>query len=293
MRAGATVAAALVELLFLAPARPFEAGPLPDDTIDGHVPRIPLERPVSAPQPDVVIRDPPPLPYLSPAPPPGQVERPRAAHGDTAWPPWPPPTPPRAPPSPPISYRDGPFHRAAAADDAESIKRLAAGAGINQPGARGETALLRAVAVGATAAVRALLKHGADGDVASTSGERPIDTAVRDGRAGIVRLLVHHGVELRQRHPADGLAPLHRACVAGATADTPPATVGHVSIVSTLLLAGVPWNEPDRDGRTPIEIVRALLPGTLGRKERLALLRAYEDENGESEAPVHDELRLR
>ena len=70
----------------------------------------------------------------------------------------------------------------------------------------------------------------------------------------------------------------------------------HVSIVSTLLLAGVPWNEPDRDGRTPIEIVRALLPGTLGRKERLALLRAYEDENGaedESGAPVHDELRLR
>ena len=63
--------------------------------------------------------------------------------------------------------------------------------------------------------------------------------------------------------------------------------------LTTLLLAGVPWNEPDRDGRTPIEIVRALLPGTLGRKERLALLRAYEDENAESGAPVHDELRLR
>ena len=181
MRAGATVAAALVELLLLTPARPFEAGPLPDDTIDGHVPKIPLERPVSTPQPDVVIRDPPPLPYLSPAPPPGQVERPRAAHGDTAWPPWPPPTPPHAPPSPPISYRDGPFHRAAAADDTESIKRLAAGAGINQPGARGETALHRAAFWGNHEVAELLLKAGADRRRRNDAGARPVELACEGG----------------------------------------------------------------------------------------------------------------
>eukprot|EP01051_Picozoa_sp_SAG22_P011958 SAG22_NODE_1199_length_5185_cov_5.251278_4_plen_183_part_00 len=97
-------------------------------------------------------------------------------------------------------------------DQGEIKKALAAGADINekQPGS-GQTPLMNAVLSGKTAAVKFLLKKGADVTIPEKDGYTPMHGAGFQGRADIAQLLIDAGVPVDDEH-SDGHHPVVRAC---------------------------------------------------------------------------------
>ena len=61
-------------------------------------------------------------------------------------------------------------------------------------------------------------------------------------------ILAEHGLDLSDLHD-DGFAPLHRACWG--------TTPRHTATVVALLEAGVPPDQPSKDGRRPLEHAQA------------------------------------
>jgi ribA/ribD-fused uncharacterized protein len=87
--------------------------------------------------------------------------------------------------------------------------------------------------------LRWLLDRGADIDQRDEDGDTPLLTAARSGRAGAVSTLIALGADVRLRnHRGDGL--LH----AGGDSDC----------ISELLRHGLPVDEPNADGRTPLHL---------------------------------------
>jgi ankyrin repeat protein len=75
------------------------------------------------------------------------------------------------------------------------------------------TALMSAALAGSTRVVEALLELGADSTIPEKDGYTPMHGAGFQGRAGVAKALLKHGVP-HERH-TDGYWPIHRACWGG------------------------------------------------------------------------------
>lgn len=133
-----------------------------------------------------------------------------------------------------------------------------AGANVDELDALGETALFKAAAAKNAPKVRALLELGADPNIATANGRRPIDAAVVSYSSGdyyergttpaqaaydtVDALLAHNASPQMAPGNAQSYAPLHAA-----------ARAGNVQLVQLLLRAGANIEEPDHvTGLTPV-----------------------------------------
>eukprot|EP00747_Dinoflagellata_sp_TGD_P056184 gnl/TRDRNA2_/TRDRNA2_149952_c0_seq2.p1 gnl/TRDRNA2_/TRDRNA2_149952_c0~~gnl/TRDRNA2_/TRDRNA2_149952_c0_seq2.p1 ORF type:complete len:286 (+),score=35.34 gnl/TRDRNA2_/TRDRNA2_149952_c0_seq2:31-888(+) len=107
--------------------------------------------------------------------------------------------------------------------------------------ASGRTGLHAAASMGATAALRLLLQHGARPDARNgREGSTPLHMAAGRGFADCVSLLLAHGAPVSAADRA-GKTPLHEA-----------AWGGHVACLRQLLAAGSSLASCDSWGRTPL-----------------------------------------
>ena len=86
------------------------------------------------------------------------------------------------------------------------------------------------------------------------------------GRAEIAQMLIDHGLDPSHRH-TDGYTPIHRACWGDENR--------HTLMVRTLVKAGVPFDEKNSHGQTPLELTKN--EGTrkyLAHRTKLALEKA-------------------
>ena len=107
---------------------------------------------------------------------------------------------------------------------------------------RGQTALMFAAGEGNTDAARLLLEFGADVKTRSTAGFTPLLFAVRNNRPEMVKLLLNQGADVNDRIP-DGTSALSMAIL---NAD--------FDLAAQLLDAGANPNVPDPRG-TPLHVV--------------------------------------
>jgi ankyrin repeat protein len=96
------------------------------------------------------------------------------------------------------------------------------------------------------AAVRALLRQGADVNAAQGDGMTALHWAARHGDAPLVATLVHAGANLRAATRINGYTPLFLAC-----------QHGHDAVVETLLGAGASPNAASTTGSTPLMLAAA------------------------------------
>ncbi|EAQ92988.1 hypothetical protein CHGG_01223 [Chaetomium globosum CBS 148.51] len=132
------------------------------------------------------------------------------------------------------------------------------GLDVNEPDIDGLTPLHYAVALGESA-VWKLIKAGADPTVLTAGGLSPLHVAARDGRAGVLVLLLAQYRELnvlekRVNLLGDGRAPIHHACQAGR-----PEAVWY------LLINGADAGAKDQKGLTPLHTL-AKIKGLLGAR---------------------------
>jgi ankyrin repeat protein len=90
-----------------------------------------------------------------------------------------------------------------------------------------------------------LLRAGAAVDVPDFLGRTPLMVAVRDGRAAMVESLVARGADPRRKDAYLNRSLLHVASIEG-----------HDPVVETLVRLGLPVNEADGSGRTPLDYAR-------------------------------------
>jgi uncharacterized protein len=109
----------------------------------------------------------------------------------------------------------------------------------------GRTALWYAADDGLTASVEALLTAGADPTIPDDRGLTPLITAIRRGRESTVACLASDGRALDTPDRPGGLTPLHHAVLAH-----------NITIVRTLIAAGVDRSRTNRLGKTAFELVR-------------------------------------
>ena len=124
----------------------------------------------------------------------------------------------------------------------------------------GQSPLMAGVLAGSTDAVKYLLEKGASYEIGEKDGYTPPHGAGFQGRADIVPILKKFGVDLNHVH-ADGYQGIHRACWGREQR--------HTDTVKAFIGAGVRWDEPTKDGRTPLQLTSN--PGTQ------ALLKSYQD----------------
>lgn len=107
-------------------------------------------------------------------------------------------------------------------------------------GASGDTALTQAVKAGNAAAVRALLKSGADVNVRSGDGATPLLWAVHGGHLEIARALIDGGAAVDAANDF-GITPLLHA-----------SRTGNAAMVDLLLRAGADPSRTHPEGETPL-----------------------------------------
>merc|ERR550514_1082267 len=149
-------------------------------------------------------------------------------------------------------------------------KFLESGVDINETGPGGQTPLMHAVLTGNAKSAEFLISKGADATIPEKDGYTPMHGAGFQGRPEIAEMLIKHGLNPSDRH-TDGFTPIHRACWGGQPR--------HTEMVRLLLLNGVPHDEKDGKGKTPLENVR----GNMGTKH---LLEAWEKGNAHKQ-PDH------
>mmetsp|Transcript_13831 Transcript_13831/g.35842 ORF Transcript_13831/g.35842 Transcript_13831/m.35842 type:complete len:197 (+) Transcript_13831:61-651(+) len=140
------------------------------------------------------------------------------------------------------------IHEAVRSDSAEAVEAaLSSGEDLNKIGPGGQTPLMHGVLQGMAKAVAVLLEKRADTTIAEKDGYTPMHGAGFQGRADIMKLLIAHGLNPSDMH-TDGYTPLHRSCWGGEPR--------HTETVKVLLEAGVSPDEPSKDGKLPVDMVR-------------------------------------
>jgi uncharacterized protein len=131
--------------------------------------------------------------------------------------------------------------------DVPEIERLiAAGADPNAfEGTGSMTPLQWAAFNGYVAAIAALLKAGARVDIANSDGSTPLMSAAQNDQTAAIDALVAAGADLH-RTDTDGNTALHRASM-----------FGRLDAARVLLEAGARKDVRDKEGKRPINVVRA------------------------------------
>jgi ankyrin repeat protein len=138
-----------------------------------------------------------------------------------------------------------PIHLAAIYSS-EMIQELSARkADLNARDLFGNTPLHAAVKMGSIQAVQALLGLGADVDPVNDERETPLHKAIKRGSEMKVKLLLEHKANPNAVNKR-GDSPLHLAVSENS------------ELVEILLSAGAEVNVPDKDGKTPLDLVRGL-----------------------------------
>jgi ankyrin repeat protein len=155
---------------------------------------------------------------------------------------------------------------------------LAAGAPVDAPTERGETALAWAVRLEAREVARLLLERGADPNAADLAGQTPLTHAIKGADVALVRLLLEGGAD-----PSGGDSYYSLPLVAAVSRKQP-----RPEVIRVLLEAGARVND-SRHGRTPL--MAASHEGTAAAVA--VLLEAGADVNARSRAersPEQDTL---
>ena len=148
-------------------------------------------------------------------------------------------------------YAAGLHVAAAAADVGAAVAAIARGADVRGRNEAGETPLDVAAAADAAGVVNLLVAHGVDPAVLDRSlRERPLHRAARTNATAAAAALLAHGASVNVVNAA-GETPLHAA-----------AEVGAIGVASVLLAHGANTELRDRENRTPRDI--ALAAGASG-----------------------------
>ncbi|MCK7582871.1 MAG: ankyrin repeat domain-containing protein [Chromatiales bacterium] len=168
------------------------------------------------------------------------------------------------------------LHRAVAVGDLDQVKRhVYWNTDVDQPDARGDYPLHVAARQGSVNVARALLKAGADPARRDAMGATPLQVALLTGKTQVAQMLIARGVplesqvlllelagagisdrdsfELLLRRGAD----LNRTDPNGDTALTLATMRGHLETVARLILLGADVNQPDGQGRLPLDLALA------------------------------------
>ncbi|HLG59074.1 MAG TPA: ankyrin repeat domain-containing protein [Vicinamibacterales bacterium] len=139
---------------------------------------------------------------------------------------------------------------AASIDNVEVLEAMIAKGGnpnVSIQGLGGWTPVTMAAAQGASSAVSALLRHGADPNRPNDLGRTALMFAANYGQTEIIRLLVKAGANVRARPNSE---PRFSALLAAASN-------GHVDAVRVLLELGADINDSDDDGQTALMLASA------------------------------------
>jgi hypothetical protein len=137
---------------------------------------------------------------------------------------------------------------------------------INLPLCGGDTPLTRAVEYGDVAAIRSLIRRGAEPDLMDLKGCTPLIRAVFKGNQEALDALVKLGAGANQVD-VSGRTALHYACY-----------LGDRQLIHALVLAHADLQLADADGRTPLDYARASQPG----KDERGVAELVESLGGES-----------
>jgi len=141
------------------------------------------------------------------------------------------------------------LHRATRLRNAEAVEILLETSGrkieINAQNKKGYTPLLQAILIGNGGAIQALVRHGADVNLAAADGPTPVFLAVEKGSIDLVNLLLSQKPDMNVIEEKTGKTLLHEAAISGKS-----------DIVGKLLEAGIPQNAKDKNGRTALSYAR-------------------------------------
>ncbi|KAH6650436.1 ankyrin repeat-containing domain protein [Chaetomium tenue] len=159
------------------------------------------------------------------------------------------------------------------------------GLDVNEPDVDGFTPLHHAVTLGESA-VWKLIKAGADPTVLTAGGLSPLHVAARDGRVGVLGLLLAQYRELNVLEKrvdllGDGRSPIHYACRAG-----------NPEAVWYLLSNGANARAKDEKGLTPLHAL-AEIEGPLERAGNIVGMLQLAGADLNAEAVVHGEDETR
>ena len=147
----------------------------------------------------------------------------------------------------PATASAGALHAAAAAGDVQAAAaEIAAGADVRARDAAGNSPLDVAAAAGAAGVINLLVAHGVEPGVLDRSlRDRPLHWAARAGASGAAAVLLAHG------------APVGVANMSGETALHAAAAADAVDVVAVLLAHGANAGAQDRGGRTARDVALA------------------------------------
>jgi uncharacterized protein len=165
------------------------------------------------------------------------------------------------------------LHRAVGIGDLDQVKRhVYWDTDLDQPDAQGDYPLHVAARQGSVNVTRALLEAGADPSVRDAAGATPLQVSLLTGKTQVAKAFIAHGVPLEpdalflelagagisDRDSFELLlrqgAGLNRIGPDGDTALTLAIRRGHLETVARLILLGADVNQPDIQGRHPLDI---------------------------------------
>ena len=143
------------------------------------------------------------------------------------------------------------------------------------PEAASDATVADAARLGDAAAVKALLKSGADVNAAQGDGMTALHWAAQKGDAELVGMLLSAGANVRATTRLGGYTPMHLASQAG-----------HARVVAALLAAGAPADVRTATGASPLML--AARSGSVDTATRL-----HRERRGRQRQGVDATARLR
>ncbi len=135
--------------------------------------------------------------------------------------------------------------RYAVLEDLPALVRtlLAHGADLTLTYPDGQTVLHLAAQRASASVVELLCAAHANPEIRNTSGNTPLDEAVRRGRNASVAVLLRFKADANRVRESDGRGPLHEACIQG-----------YARLIPMLVEAGADPTLEDRSGQTPLDL---------------------------------------